>query len=173
MSSPLLPLLADFLSRYGQSAGPTGPSGTYNSSTISAITINPSSGTVTFTVGPGLSYIYGTPVYVVSRSYIASFLGTVAYYNLTTGVMTITNIQILNGTFAYSSIYDITLPQFLALTGATGPTGPTGIKGPTGAIGPTGVTGHTGPSGGAIIFDGGYPSSIYVMGPVFDCGTVV
>ena len=67
--------------------------------------------------------------------------------------------------------------------GGTGATGPSGLSGPTGATGPQGegATGATGPSGlqGAtgpiqsINFDGGFPSSRYYTGPVFDCGSVV
>jgi hypothetical protein len=38
--------------------------------------------------------------------------------------------------------------------------------------GATGPTGATGPMAPAIGFDGGYPGSVYTIGPVFDCGTV-
>jgi hypothetical protein len=38
---------------------------------------------------------------------------------------------------------------------------------------PGGPTGPTGPIGSPIAFDGGYPSSSYTYGPVFDCGSIV
>ena len=52
--------------------------------------------------------------------------------------------------------------------GSTGPQGSTGPWGPTGATGPSGPPGAT----FSIQFDGGYASSIYTAGPVFDCGSV-
>ena len=60
------------------------------------------------------------------------------------------------------------------LQGPTGQTGPTG-QAATGASGPTGETGSTGSIGptGAItsyIFDGGAPSTDYIVGPAFDAG---
>jgi hypothetical protein len=68
------------------------------------------------------------------------------------------------------------------ITGPIGKTGPTGssstITGPTGSTGSTGVAGIPGPTGPtgpitSFIFDGGYPSSNYSVGPAFDCGGVV
>jgi len=56
-------------------------------------------------------------------------------------------------------------------TGGTGPTGPTGRTGPTGPAG-TGGTGPTGPIS-TYIFDGGNSTSVYTLGPAFDCGTSV
>jgi sugar lactone lactonase YvrE len=64
-------------------------------------------------------------------------------------------------------------------TGAAGTTGPTGVAGttgPTGVTGPTGPTGRTGPTGPIgtpIAFDGGSPSSSFIYGPVFDCGSIL
>jgi hypothetical protein len=67
-------------------------------------------------------------------------------------------------------------------TGVTGPTGPTGSAGSAGTTGPTGVTGPTGPTGRTgptgpigtpIAFDGGSPSSSFIYGPVFDCGSIL
>jgi hypothetical protein len=46
-----------------------------------------------------------------------------------------------------------------------GPTGPTGIEGATGIQGPTGFNTY-------YIFDGGFPSSTYTVGPAFDAGGV-
>ena len=61
--------------------------------------------------------------------------------------------------------------------GATGPTGSPGYVGADGATGPTGPTGigATGPAGPvtSYIFDGGSPTSNYIVGPAFDCGGVV
>jgi hypothetical protein len=57
------------------------------------------------------------------------------------------------------------------LQGPTGLTGPTG-QGDTGPSGPTGDTGATGPTGAitSYIFDGGAPSTDYIVGPAFDAG---
>ena len=59
------------------------------------------------------------------------------------------------------------------LTGPMGETGPTGDLGPTG-FGDTGAAGATGPTGPIIayIFDGGQPSTSYVVGPAFNAGGV-
>jgi hypothetical protein len=61
------------------------------------------------------------------------------------------------------------------LQGPTGSYGPTGENGATGEPGPTGAAGTTGDTGptGAItsyIFDGGAPSTDYIVGPAFDAG---
>ena len=152
------------------STGPTGAAGDrYRSYTIYTITITPVlSGSVTLTVGIGLAYIYGTPVYVIGTTYTANnFLGNVTAYNTTSGVMTIGNISAINGSFPATDVYNINLPGFVGVTGTTGTTGPTG---PTG---PTGVTGLVGPTGGAIVFDGGDPASNYAVGPVFYCGAIL
>ena len=57
-----------------------------------------------------------------------------------------------------------------ANTGSTGSTGPTG----RGSTGPTGIQGITGPTGlnTYYIFNGGTPTSVYEVGPAFDCGGV-
>jgi hypothetical protein len=65
-------------------------------------------------------------------------------------------------------------------TGSSGTIGPTGATGSSGTIGPTGATGSsgtigpTGPTGSisAYSFDGGFPTSNYVIGPAFNCGGV-
>jgi hypothetical protein len=64
-----------------------------------------------------------------------------------------------------------TLP-YGGFTGPTGVTGPAGF-GSTGATG-AGDTGATGPTGPIIayIFDGGQPSTSYVVGPAFNAGGV-
>jgi len=56
-------------------------------------------------------------------------------------------------------------------TGLTGPTGQ-GDTGPSGSTGDTGSTGATGPTGAitSYIFDGGAPSTDYIVGPAFDAG---
>jgi hypothetical protein len=61
------------------------------------------------------------------------------------------------------------------LQGPTGSYGPTGENGATGEPGPTGemgTTGDTGPTGPitSFIFDGGAPSTDYIVGPAFDAG---
>jgi len=56
-------------------------------------------------------------------------------------------------------------------TGVTGPTGQ-GATGEPGSTGDTGSTGETGPTGPitSYIFDGGAPSTDYIVGPAFDAG---
>jgi hypothetical protein len=61
------------------------------------------------------------------------------------------------------------------LQGPTGSYGPTGEHGATGEPGPTGAagsTGETGPTGAitSFMFDGGAPSTDYIVGPAFDAG---
>jgi len=83
----------------------------------------------------------------------------------------------INGTQFTSSGYGIASRRVLPYTGlnisaASGvsPTGPTGPTGPAStAVGPTGPTGPA----SSIMFDGGTPTSVYTVGPVFDCGTIV
>ena len=91
--------------------GATGPQGLpgdeYSSTTTSAVTINPSSGSVSFNVGTGLAYIYGTPVYVISTTSNSNFTGNVVYYNINTGAMVIQNITAITGTFTSASVYNI------------------------------------------------------------------
>jgi collagen type VII alpha len=60
-------------------------------------------------------------------------------------------------------------------TGKLGPTGATGYVGVDGATGSTGSVGPTGPTGPitAYIFDGGYPTTNYSVGPAFNCGGVI
>jgi hypothetical protein len=50
--------------------------------------------------------------------------------------------------------------------GSLGPPGPAGPAGPPGKVGPTGPVGPV----QSIGFDGGNATSVYSMGPVFDCG---
>jgi len=180
-------LLDSYLNTYSNAqpvdgtTGPTGVTGAagnpgdiYSSSTPTSISLSPTlGGALTFYVGTGLSYIIGTPVYVVGNTIPANnFTGTVTYYNATTntvnsGRITVSNISAIHGTFPATDTYNINLPGFVGITGPTGPTGPTGAKGPTGN------TGDVGPTGGAIIFDGGYPETSYAIGPVFDCGAIL
>jgi len=175
-------LLNSYLNTYSNAAvvesatGPTGATGApglpgdiYSSSTFAPpVTLSPSlGGSVSIIVGTGLAYIYGTPVYVVGKTYTNyNFQGIVGYYNILTGSMTIQSISQINGSFINPDIFNINLP------GYTGVTGPTGATGPTGNTGSTGGTGDVGPTGGAIVFDGGDPASAYAIGPVFDCGAV-
>lgn len=111
---------------------------------------------------------------------------------------TATGYQLILVTSNAGQVYDVQDVLFYPLAisttgptgvaGVTGPTGPgvagTGFTGPTGQqgfTGPTGPgvagTGFTGPTGDAgpvsyYVFDGGDPSSIYSVGPAFDCGGV-
>ncbi len=120
------------------------------------------------------------------------------YYGLSSGSYWdgyLCNARITYGIARYKSYSIIPIPHYFwdtyqniltngsgNGTGPTGYTGYTGIEGPTGYTGPagggtgnTGPTGYTGPVGpvSAYIFDGGFPTSNYSVGPAFDCGTVV
>ena len=57
-------------------------------------------------------------------------------------------------------------------TGSYGPTGENGATGEPGSTGAAGSTGDTGPTGAitSFIFDGGAPSTDYIVGPAFDAG---
>jgi hypothetical protein len=57
-------------------------------------------------------------------------------------------------------------------TGSYGPTGENGATGEPGSTGEMGSTGETGPTGPitSFIFDGGAPSTEYIVGPAFDAG---
>jgi len=57
-------------------------------------------------------------------------------------------------------------------TGSYGPTGENGATGEPGSTGEMGSTGETGPTGPitSFIFDGGAPSTDYIVGPAFDAG---
>lgn len=85
------------------------------------------------------------------------------------GIETDTNLfKIGDGTRPWNQL------PYGGLQGPTGQTGPTG-HGDTGAPGPTGeagTTGETGPTGAitSYIFDGGSPSTDYIVGPAFDAG---
>jgi len=126
--------------------GYTGPKGdSYNTSTITAVNINPSSGPVTFTVSTGLAYITGNSVVVLRQSDSSNrFEGTVTSYSSVSGLMIIGNIVNITGTFGSSYVYNVNLD---GIDGPQGATGYTGYTGPQGLQGVTGYTGYTGPQG--------------------------
>jgi hypothetical protein len=166
-------------------AGPTGPTGytgwtgpsgsLYNTNTITPILPTPTPGSSqTFNVEPGLAYIPGNMVVVVSSVNSNNrFSGYIQSYNSGTGRIIIKNIFGITGVFV-SAIYNVNLNGFQGPTGYTGLTGPTGIDG---SATNTGATGDTGPTGAvlysAIVFDGGDSLSSYPLGPAFDCGTSI
>ncbi len=61
------------------------------------------------------------------------FEGTVLSYNNNTGLITITGITNIKGTYGTSQVYNVNLD---------GIDGPTGAHGPTGSQGPTGLSGN-------------------------------
>lgn len=113
-------------------------------------------------IGPGLvtppGYV-GPPYY---RDYYDSQPDGFAYFDTTAGLLYIKQSD-TSGDWTEGFPFG---------KGDMGSTGPTGYTGGTGQTGPTGNTGPTGPAG-SIIFDGGNPSSVYDIGPVFDCGTIL
>jgi collagen type VII alpha len=150
--------------------GPTGYSDKFLTSFTATITPNPGGSIGPVTVGTNLAYIPGNSV-IVSYDVaplVTNFEGRVNTYNPATGALTIDQITNINGT-SYGSSYTYNVN----LDGIDGPTGPLGT-GPTGATGQTGETGTTGPTGPVVfyVFDGGDPSSVYSVGPAFDCGNL-
>jgi len=151
------------------SAGITGPTGfsdryatTTGITTYSLFGGGISSGdipTITFPVAPGLAYVRGNSVVVISQDYAARFTAYVFSYDSATGFITFENIQNETG----SCINQVLLVNLDGIPGPTGNTGPqgigytgpqgigyTGFQGPTGYTGlegPTGLTGYTGPQG--------------------------
>jgi hypothetical protein len=147
--------------------GPTGPTETlgdrYYTATVAATTPTPIEGeTESLTVEAGLAYTPGNSVHVEKIDNEAvRFEGYVQSYNAGTGVLVITGVRNIVGTFV-SAIYTVVLDGIDGVTGptgstgvggettntgATGPTGPTGAAGETGATGTAGATGATGPTG--------------------------
>ena len=78
----------------------------------------------------------------------------------------------LYGTTNIPALFTNYYITFDIVGGGTSGTGGTGSTGPTGATGATGNTGPTGPIT-SYIFDGGSSTSVYTLGPAFDCGTSV
>lgn len=81
--------------------------GTFTSAATAAV-ITPSSGTVTLTIGSGLSYAAGLQVFVTGATTTNNFTGVVSSYVSATGVIVITGIGNINGTFAGSVVYTVT-----------------------------------------------------------------
>jgi hypothetical protein len=126
--------------------GVTGPSGwadRFQTATTSAVPISPvQGGYITLMVGLNLAYITGNSV-VVSSSVDAnnSFEGRVFSYSISTGVIVLSAIQNIQGSFSSAAVYNVNLD---GIDGPTGPTGQTGARGVDGAQGPQGQTGQTG-----------------------------
>ena len=136
--------------------GPTGPTGAtglagdkYQTTSSTSLTIA-STGSITLTVGTGLSYSTNQTV-LISYDISNHMHGEVDTYNSSTGSMTVT-LQDSDGSGTYSS-WTVNLSGAVGIqgdvgaTGPTGPTGATGPEGPTGATGPIGATGATGAQG--------------------------
>ena len=121
----------------GGGAGATGADGDkFNTSTTTSITIQPTlNQDISFNIGPNYAYIPGNSVIVVDSTTINNrFEGTVLSYNTNTGIITITGITNIKGTYSSGSqIYNVNLD---------GIDGPTGAYGPTGPQGPTGLSGN-------------------------------
>ena len=156
--------------------GPTGPTGItgatgftgapgdkFLTSSVQNVILNPSSGSVSFTVGTQLAYITGNSVVVVQNNDSNnSFEGQVSSYNKNSGDITITNITNIIGTFGTEEKYNVNLD---GIDGPTGPAGENGLDGDTGSTGSTGATGATGAAGptGAS-FSGNNPPPSVVFG---------
>lgn len=80
--------------------------GTFTSAATAA-TIAPTSGTVTLTIGTGLGYAAGLQVFVTGATTTNNFTGVVSSYVSATGVIVITGIGNINGTFAGSVVYTV------------------------------------------------------------------
>jgi hypothetical protein len=122
--------------------GPTGISGDKYTSTTNTTIIfgTPTySSTYSFNVAPGLSYLTGNNVLISQQSNpFGFFSGTVLSYNASSGLMSVNNINNIQGTFTSPYIYNINLNGIPGPTGWTGPTAPTGTTGGTGPTGPQG-----------------------------------
>lgn len=80
-------------------------------------------------------------------------------------------------TILASTILQSNLPQGLqGIQGTSGYVGSDGAQGAKGDTGAQGIAGSQGASGEAVVssyvFDCGYPSTNYIIGPAFDCGGV-
>jgi len=121
----------------GGGAGPTGPTGydgpRYASPTLEELTPTVTEGgTQDLPINPGLAYIPGNTIVVVSASDInVGFRGRVFSYDPVTGDIIIDNVTNIGNTFIYDT-YNVNLD---GINGSTGPTGPTGYTGPTGKSG--------------------------------------
>ena len=86
--------------------GPTGPTGVqgdhYSTQTIASTTITPVTGSlISLTVEKGLAYIPGNTVIVVDSSNIANNVkGVVQTYSISSGAMTVYQLQTVYGTFS-------------------------------------------------------------------------
>lgn len=105
--------------------GDTGsPGDRYLSATTTAMTPTPiNGGNQTLTIGTHLAYIPGNSVVVVDSADAAnSFQGYVQSYSVSTGVLVLTDLSSITGTFA-SSVYNVNLNGINGPTGSTGPSG--------------------------------------------------
>ena len=136
--------------------GVTGAAGDkYATTSTTSLTIA-SSGTLTLTIGTGLSYSTNQTV-LVSYDISNHMHAEVDTYNASTGVM-VAQITDSDGSGTYSA-WEVNLSGAVGtqgpvgatgsqgLTGATGPQGATGITGDTGATGATGLQGGVGATG--------------------------
>ena len=117
--------------------GPTGYDGArYASPTQYEVTPTVTlGGTQGLPINPGLGYIPGNSIVVVSVDDIdIGFQGRVFSYDISTGDIVIDEVSSIRGTFIYG-IYNVNLD------GIDGPTGPTGETGGIGSTGPTGKSG--------------------------------
>jgi hypothetical protein len=71
-------------------------------------TITPSSGTATLTLATGLGYTAGMQVFVTGATTANNFTGVVSSYITGTGVIVITSIGNINGSFGSAAIYTVT-----------------------------------------------------------------
>ncbi len=129
--------------------GPTGPTGQDGTdgdrySTTSSTSLTIGTGSVTLTVGTGLSYTVGQEV-VIAYNATNKMNGTVTAYNPSTGSLTV-NVTTTTGSGTYSS-WGVNLDGTPGIQGPAGPAGPTGQPGATGPTGQIGLTGAQGPQG--------------------------
>lgn len=130
--------------------GATGATGTagdkYATTSSTSLTIA-ASGSLTLTIGTGLSYSTNQTV-LISYDISNHMHAEVDTYNPSTGVM-VAQITDADGSGTYST-WEVNLSGAVGTQGpigATGPVGATGPTGPVGATGPDGATGATGPTG--------------------------
>jgi len=126
--------------------GPLGPVGTYNSTSLTSLSIG--TGTKTLTLSADCDLAIGTRVRIAYEFGTTSYMeGLVTAFSHSTLVLQVSVTYTAgSGTWAR---WLVSIAGEPGATGPSGPQGPTGAQGPTGPAGATGagVTGATGPQG--------------------------
>jgi len=143
--------------------GPQGIAGDrFSTKTLNPVNITPYSSILQIQVEPGLSYIPGNSVIVVSSDIsinkdLNSFEGIVYAYNKNNGNIVINHIVNIHGVFTGEHYYLVNID---GIDGPQGNIGPQGHTGPPGQIGPRGPYGPALKQGNVAIVDSVYGDDI-------------